>query len=243
MSSKKCMLALGFDPARDGSNISTPHRSAASQALVNNLTYQAFLQQLKWQSFLPASTTAGVGQSPLYANSVSSTTNPIFRQLGCYGAGVGAMNPYLTSGPYFSYQNALLQQAINSVNQSGSSLNTISDRIETNEDTKCDTTISIKKEEPLESPLSTNNDFTSTMKTSPHSTMVKQEKGPSPEDSMSNCSDEWRPLRSRSFLSDDQVLVLQNHFRRNPFPNKYELSALADQINVGKRVVQVWFQV
>uniref|UniRef100_A0A915J7L6 Uncharacterized protein n=1 Tax=Romanomermis culicivorax TaxID=13658 RepID=A0A915J7L6_ROMCU len=57
-----------------------------------------------------------------------------------------------------------------------------------------------------------------------------------------NNNDDWRPLRSRSFLSDEQVAILHDHFRSNPFPNKYELSMLADRVNVGKRVVQVWFQ-
>ncbi|WKY07095.1 hypothetical protein Q1695_006920 [Nippostrongylus brasiliensis] len=53
---------------------------------------------------------------------------------------------------------------------------------------------------------------------------------------------DWRPLRSRSFLTDAQVTVLNTHFKRNPFPSKYELSAVAEQIGVNKRVVQVWFQ-
>ncbi|KAK6029467.1 homeobox domain protein [Ostertagia ostertagi] len=53
---------------------------------------------------------------------------------------------------------------------------------------------------------------------------------------------DWRPLRSRSFLTDAQVAVLNTHFKRNPFPSKYELSAVAEQIGVNKRVVQVWFQ-
>lgn len=35
------------------------------------------------------------------------------------------------------------------------------------------------------------------------------------------------------------MAVLQNHFKRNPFPSKYELSAVAEQIGVNKRVVQV----
>ncbi|VDK72386.1 unnamed protein product [Onchocerca ochengi] len=52
----------------------------------------------------------------------------------------------------------------------------------------------------------------------------------------------WKPLRSRSFLTDAQVAVLHAHFKRNPFPSKYELSAVAEQIGVNKRVVQVWFQ-
>lgn len=50
---------------------------------------------------------------------------------------------------------------------------------------------------------------------------------------------DWRPLRSRSFLTDAQVGVLTAQFKRNPFPSKYELSALAEQIGVNKRVVQV----
>ncbi|VDN40638.1 unnamed protein product [Gongylonema pulchrum] len=49
----------------------------------------------------------------------------------------------------------------------------------------------------------------------------------------------WRPLRSRSFLTDAQVAILHSHFKRNPFPSKYELSAVAEQIGVNKRVVQV----
>uniref|UniRef100_A0A158P6T5 Homeobox domain-containing protein n=1 Tax=Angiostrongylus cantonensis TaxID=6313 RepID=A0A158P6T5_ANGCA len=55
-------------------------------------------------------------------------------------------------------------------------------------------------------------------------------------------SQDWRPLRSRSFLTDAQVAILNTHFKRNPFPSKYELSAVAEQIGVNKRVVQVWFQ-
>lgn len=51
----------------------------------------------------------------------------------------------------------------------------------------------------------------------------------------------WKPLRSRSFLTDNQVAVLHSHFRKNPFPSKYELSAVAEQIGVNKRVVQVSF--
>lgn len=53
---------------------------------------------------------------------------------------------------------------------------------------------------------------------------------------------DWKPLRSRSFLSDTQVATLYNQFKKNRFPSKYELSALAEQIGVNKRVVQVWFQ-
>lgn len=54
---------------------------------------------------------------------------------------------------------------------------------------------------------------------------------------------DWRPLRSRSFLTDAQVGILSTQFKRNPFPSKYELSALAEQIGVNKRVVQVGGQI
>lgn len=57
--------------------------------------------------------------------------------------------------------------------------------------------------------------------------------------SNSRSNSTWRPLRSRSFLTDAQVSILQTHFKRNPFPSKYELSAVAEQIGVNKRVVQV----
>lgn len=56
---------------------------------------------------------------------------------------------------------------------------------------------------------------------------------------------DWRPsaagsaLRPRSFLSDTQVKVLADQFRRNALPNKYEMSGLAERIGVNKRVVQV----
>ncbi|KAL3089202.1 hypothetical protein niasHT_021146 [Heterodera trifolii] len=60
---------------------------------------------------------------------------------------------------------------------------------------------------------------------------------------------EWRPsanggsaLRPRAFLTDAQVKVLAEQFRRNSLPSKYQLSEMAEQIGVNKRVVQVWFQ-
>ncbi|KAI1726557.1 zinc-finger double domain-containing protein [Ditylenchus destructor] len=53
---------------------------------------------------------------------------------------------------------------------------------------------------------------------------------------------DWKPMRSRSFLTDAQVAILDQHFKKNRFPSKYDLSALAVKIGVNKRVVQVWFQ-
>lgn len=52
---------------------------------------------------------------------------------------------------------------------------------------------------------------------------------------------DWKPIRSRSFLTDNQVQVLSQQFKRNRLPSKYELSALAEQIGVNRRVVQVNF--
>ncbi|CDW51833.1 zinc finger protein [Trichuris trichiura] len=51
-----------------------------------------------------------------------------------------------------------------------------------------------------------------------------------------------RPLRYRNYLADEQVQVLVQHFRTNPFPTKQELNSLAERLGIGKRVVQVWFQ-
>lgn len=50
---------------------------------------------------------------------------------------------------------------------------------------------------------------------------------------------DWKPIRSRSFLTDNQVQILSQQFKRNRLPSKYELSALSEQIGVNRRVVQV----
>ncbi|CAI4221395.1 unnamed protein product [Auanema sp. JU1783] len=92
------------------------------------------------------------------------------------------------------------------------------------------------KEELIEDKLDTTT-TTSSSATSPSPAMNVNE-----SESDSNKEDGWRPLRSRSFLTDSQVAILHTHFKRNPFPSKYELSAVAEQIGVNKRVVQVWFQ-
>lgn len=55
----------------------------------------------------------------------------------------------------------------------------------------------------------------------------------------SSSDQEWKPMRSRSFLTDAQVGLLEQQFKRNRFPSKYDLSALAEKIGVNKRVVQV----
>jgi hypothetical protein len=49
----------------------------------------------------------------------------------------------------------------------------------------------------------------------------------------------WHPLRSRSFLDNAQISHLLAQYKCNPFPSKYEMSSLAEQIHVNKRVVQV----
>ncbi|OUC43050.1 zinc finger, C2H2 type, partial [Trichinella nativa] len=48
-----------------------------------------------------------------------------------------------------------------------------------------------------------------------------------------------RPSRNRNYLSEEQVAVLNNHYRNKPFPSKAELAALAAHLGIGKRVVQV----
>ncbi|KAF8375494.1 zag-1, partial [Pristionchus pacificus] len=63
-----------------------------------------------------------------------------------------------------------------------------------------------------------------------------------PSTPLQQSNGEWKPLRSRSFLNESQLAILQTHYRRNAFPSKYELSSVAEQIGVNKRVVQVWFQ-
>lgn len=76
-----------------------------------------------------------------------------------------------------------------------------------------------------------------------------------PSTPLQQSNGEWKPLRSRSFLNESQLAILQTHyrycfpffsffnvflsFRRNAFPSKYELSSVAEQIGVNKRVVQV----
>ncbi|KRX45781.1 Zinc finger E-box-binding homeobox protein zag-1 [Trichinella murrelli] len=59
---------------------------------------------------------------------------------------------------------------------------------------------------------------------------------------LSSRSAKERPSRNRNYLSEEQVAVLNNHYRNKPFPSKAELAALAAHLGIGKRVVQVWFQ-
>uniref|UniRef100_A0AC35U6C8 Homeobox domain-containing protein n=1 Tax=Rhabditophanes sp. KR3021 TaxID=114890 RepID=A0AC35U6C8_9BILA len=101
----------------------------------------------------------------------------------------------------------------------------------------------------LSSPNGINNNFTKSddsLKTellhSSSSTIDEEEQNKHVNENGNGNKSDWKPLRSRSFLSDTQVATLYNQFKKNKFPSKYELSALAEQIGVNKRVVQVWFQ-
>uniref|UniRef100_A0A5S6QUG5 Homeobox domain-containing protein n=1 Tax=Trichuris muris TaxID=70415 RepID=A0A5S6QUG5_TRIMR len=75
-------------------------------------------------------------------------------------------------------------------------------------------------------------------------TPIKKQSGDarSPNESSNATHQECRPLRYRNYLADEQVQVLVQHFRTNPFPTKQELNSLAERLGIGKRVVQVWFQ-
>lgn len=88
----------------------------------------------------------------------------------------------------------------------------------------------LKKNLIKEEPSLENDDAGSDVDQKPFISQMKSEEAFSPE---------HKPLRSRSFLTDSQVGILTTHFKRNPFPSKYDLSALAEQIGVNKRVVQV----
>uniref|UniRef100_A0A915D125 Uncharacterized protein n=1 Tax=Ditylenchus dipsaci TaxID=166011 RepID=A0A915D125_9BILA len=108
-----------------------------------------------------------------------------------------------------------------------------------------------KEEEPLEDCKQENadeieqmesTDLESTISTPPIRGTSEEPMETTDEDGIRLNGSDWKPMRSRSFLTDVQVGILGEQFKRNRFPSKYELSALAEQICVNKRVVQVWFQ-
>lgn len=86
------------------------------------------------------------------------------------------------------------------------------------------------KKSVIKEEVTTENDDSAEVDQKPLFSQIKSEDPSSPE---------WKPLRSRSFLTDSQVTILTSHFKLNPFPSKYDLAALAEQIGVNKRVVQV----
>lgn len=51
-----------------------------------------------------------------------------------------------------------------------------------------------------------------------------------------------RKVRVRSQISEDQVIILKQHYTVNPRPKREELSKIADRVGLAVRVVQVWFQ-
>ena len=54
--------------------------------------------------------------------------------------------------------------------------------------------------------------------------------------------DNDRKIRVRTALSEEQQLVLKEHYALNPRPNREEFKRIAQQIGLDNRVVQVWFQ-
>ena len=53
---------------------------------------------------------------------------------------------------------------------------------------------------------------------------------------------EGRQYHVRSWFSEEQRQILKGHYRSNPRPDKHELTNVASQLGLPKRVVQVWFQ-
>lgn len=51
-----------------------------------------------------------------------------------------------------------------------------------------------------------------------------------------------RKVRVRSQISEDQLIILKQHYTMNPRPKREELSRIADRVGLAVRVVQVWFQ-
>ncbi|XP_049870034.1 zinc finger protein 1 isoform X2 [Pectinophora gossypiella] len=61
------------------------------------------------------------------------------------------------------------------------------------------------------------------------------------EDKMS-LHDNDRKIRVRTALSEEQQVVLKQHYSENPRPNRDEFKKIAQLIGLDNRVVQVWFQ-
>lgn len=51
-----------------------------------------------------------------------------------------------------------------------------------------------------------------------------------------------RKIRVRTALSEEQQIVLKEHYAVNPRPNREEFKKIAQRIGLDNRVVQVWFQ-
>ncbi|XP_073942557.1 Zn finger homeodomain 1 isoform X3 [Choristoneura fumiferana] len=61
-------------------------------------------------------------------------------------------------------------------------------------------------------------------------------------DDKSSGHDGDRKIRVRTALTDEQQVVLKEHYAINPRPNREEFKKIAQQIGLDNRVVQVWFQ-
>ncbi|MFH4973623.1 hypothetical protein AB6A40_000332 [Gnathostoma spinigerum] len=220
MSSKKCTAAA--------------HASSAATAYLDHVAlYRALLQQfqaaqtISYPSFNPYATL--LQQQFFQATNPSPSVSPSAiltsfwaSQLTSSAGPTGQMSSLLECNPIKS--EVLDRSQLRSVG----TLDDVKDGVNS-----CDVPLSVKQEDDSSrQPVGIANDTCLEAAESRH---------PNRNSAASRALD-WRPLRSRSFLTDSQVGILHTHFKRNPFPSKYELSAVAEQIGVNKRVVQVWFQ-
>lgn len=252
MSSKKCMVNMGLIPDAATTPGLAANSSPSSDAVA--FAYRSFLQQLTAQSHpLPPSLpyhaalggmAPGLAQSGLFpaGGYPGFLGQQLLQARAAAAAGPTLLNSYFANqlsamsqqlAASQAQQQQQLQQRSSSLSQQSSQssvkLEPTSAAAAVNQKEDRAVKEEVKKEESdggleddqLENELQDKSDAVS---------------------SASGGGGDWRPLRSRSFLTDAQVAVLYAQFRRNPFPSKYELSAVAERIGVNKRVVQVWFQ-
>uniref|UniRef100_A0AC34GQP9 Homeobox domain-containing protein n=1 Tax=Panagrolaimus sp. ES5 TaxID=591445 RepID=A0AC34GQP9_9BILA len=173
-----------------------------------------------YRSFLPTSPTT-VGALP-YALASGNVYGNLLQQLQML------VNP----------QQDLLSAGLNNNNNNGFSLDSLFKPKKSEEDDAATPAVDFleilkpfkKNDIEKDDPSMEENDDSIDIDHKPYTSQDKPEDG--------SFSPELKPLRSRSFLTDSQVGILTTHFKRNPFPSKYDLSALAEQIGVNKRVVQ-----
>jgi hypothetical protein len=251
MSSKKCMINMGLIPDTSSAPVLSTTSSPSGDAMA--FAYRSFLQQLGAQSHpLPPSLpyhplggmTPGLAQSTLFPPGgypgflgqqllqarAAAAAGPTL--LNSYFANqLSAMSQQLAASQAQQHQIQHQQRPATQPQMNNSPVKVevaaTSDESQTND--------RALKEEPKKEESDGGLD---------DDQLDQRERDQDMSDTAvsSASGGDWRPLRSRSFLTDAQVAVLHTQFRRNPFPSKYELSAVAERIGVNKRVVQVWFQ-
>uniref|UniRef100_A0A7E4W423 Zinc finger E-box-binding homeobox protein zag-1 n=1 Tax=Panagrellus redivivus TaxID=6233 RepID=A0A7E4W423_PANRE len=224
MSSKKCTLEhqqLLNQNTNNNNNNNTPNSSSVSPSLLFPNAMDPFAM---YRNLLLASPTPSLNY-PLVGNAYNTLLQQHLLQL--------------LSNTQQDNQGSNLLSALSAINGNGLSLESLfkSKKAEDEERSPTLDLLSlvnseifqkgIKEENPIES------DDSMEVDVKPTPIEVKTEAPGTPE---------LKPLRSRAFLTEPQVNTLTMHFKRQPFPSKYELSALAEQTGVTKRTVQVWFQ-